>query len=277
MVLRNHTRKIGLFAWGMFLLAVMLLLLTELPKVPLGMIALSFIGLALLTMRNHTRRIGSTLLLIACVMFTVHTASAGEILSPRGLSPAEQRLAFAKPGETITVDGIVCEVTLVEAKGAGSPRNIIRPMARRAELVTTLSDRVTRLYIRRFNNTRNLSVATSPEVRLMSHQKGKYVTTDTEIPGYEITLIPALHENGIIFTSIVVKRTETHDGKEKAYQWETSNSLPTGSRSSLLASSRLGGKEFALLVTAQKGTFDIVIPTMEEMEKWSYTPLGLEE
>jgi len=74
-----------------------------------------------------------------------------------------------------------------------------------------------------------------------------------------------------------VRRTEIHDGKENTYQWETSNSLPTGSQSSLLASNKLGGKEFALLVTAQKATIELTLPTIEEMEAWGYAPLGLEE
>jgi len=214
------------------------------------------------------------LLVVACTVFTTHTASAGEILVPSG-----HKMVVGFAGETITVDGIVYETTLVEAKGVGFPRNIIRPMARRAELVTTLSDRATRLYIRRFNNTRNLSAETLPKVSLAIYQKGKIVTSETtakKMPGYEIMLVPTPLENGNIFTSIVVKRTEIHDGKENAYQWETSHSLPTGSRSSLLASSRLGGKEFALLVTAQKETFDLTLPTIEEMEKWSFAPLGLE-
>jgi hypothetical protein len=202
------------------------------------------------------------LLFIACALFTLHTASAGEIFTSPVLSPTEQRMANAKPGETITVDGIACVVTLVEVKGTGFPRNVIRPMARRAELVATLSDRATRLYVRRFNNARNLSVATSPAVRLLSNQTGKYITTDTEIPGYEVTLTPAFHENGITFTSIVVKRTEIRDGKETSYQWETSNSLPIGNGSSLLASSRLGGKEFALLVTARKESFELTMPSI---------------
>ena len=121
MVLRNHTRRIGLFAWSMFLLAVMLLLLTELPKFPLGMITLSFIGLALLTMRNHTRRIGSMLLFVACVMFTftTHTVSAGEIAAPMPIPACAAAESEAVSGDTMTVDMVIYEIMLAELKKDG--------------------------------------------------------------------------------------------------------------------------------------------------------------
>ena len=211
--------------------------------------------------------------MLLCIMCITHTASAGECVTC--LSPTEHEAVEVigeVAGETITGNAVVYNFTLVETKDVGSARNIIRPVLRRASPIAMSSHNSVRSLLKTLENRGRLSVIATPPVTLFLHQKGKFIT-DTEVPSYEIMLIPIRYENDGVFTKIVVKRTDIHDGEEKTYQWETSSNMPTNDQSSWLANGKLGGKEFALLVTAERTLHTTVLPTlpvelMIDMEQW---------
>jgi len=285
MILRNPVRRIGLFAWSMFLLAVMLLMLTELPKVPLGMIALSFIGLALLTMRNHTRRIGSMLLLVACAMFTAYTASADAIVAPM---PIPTGASEAVSGDTMTVDMVIYEITLAELKMGGIDENIVRiaPTRRSGPLQRIAARRVTVnppppsadtvggllvpfLALQRGDATGFTFSASRDAIHVLLDALGTdnfsvlstpQVTTAVGIPAHVVQgikpqllgmkVLPVRLEDGKVFTEIAVEWTKILDGKEVTNQVEMSVDVPTDNGTSLITGRKLGDKEILLIVTA---------------------------
>jgi len=266
----------------MFLLAVVLLMLTELPKFPLGMIALSFIGLALLTMHNHTRKIGSMLLLIACAMFTAHTASADAIVAPM---PIPACASEAVSGNTMTVDMVIYNITIAEMRpivrrgfegnvvdaamgilgllrqAANAPpppsdadRDAIRSFTRLENekdngIVFTASPDAARTFLKMLVSRDKSSVLTQPSVATVVGTPA-HIVVRHETQGVEMDLLPVRLEDGKVFTEIVVKRTEILDGKEVTNQMEMSVNLPTDNGTSLITGRKLGDKEVLLIVTA---------------------------
>ena len=213
-------------------------------------------------LHNPVRRIGLFVgCMLLCTMFTAH-ATSSEFVIPSNASPTGHEVVAAA-GETITVNAVAYDITFVETQNGGSVRNIMRPMSRRARLIAMSSHDATRNFLRALENRDRLSVIALPTVTLISGQKGMLLK-DTEVASYEVTV----RDNDGVLSEIAVKRTEIHDGKEKTYQWEMSRSLPTNNRSSWFASGKLGNKEFALLVTAERTLHEHTLPTVEEIEQW---------
>ena len=193
--------------------------------------------------------------MLACTMFTGHTASACEctVVSP---SPAPAKCEASEDKDT-TVDAVVYDITIAEVKNSplsSDTRNalgfVIAPLE--SKEVTgfsfAMSDIATYFLRSALEGSDEFAVLSSPRVISCIDTPAHIVVTDGAAPKYKIELHSIRNNDGGIFTKVVVKRTEISGDKEGTTQNEVLVSLLEGNQPNLVMGGKLGDKEVILLV-----------------------------
>jgi len=190
-------------------------------------------------------------LFIACVfsMASISNAQCDDTASvcPERVAVAYEILLAEVKGDFVEE---LNQQVIVRRNSEGS-RNIgyVAPLS---NLVAPLSNLKTYLLTKTITGDERFSVLARPKMFVVPFDTKYGIVTGTEEEWYKVALAPKRVDNSsdVISTRVTFVRTVLQDGKEVAYPYGTTVSLPAGG--TMLLAGTLGDKEVVLLITGRE-------------------------